>query len=62
MGINGLWGYFKDCGVLKALDGVELVKELEEKALAVDVSPWMIQAHTQKAYGHEFAHGKVRKK
>jgi len=52
MGINGLWGYFKDCGVLKALDGVELVKELEEKALAVDVSPWMIQAHTQKAYGH----------
>ena len=60
MGINGLWAQLKDSGVLDELKGLELIRELEGKAIALDISTWMIEGHTQKAYGHQLAHVKVR--
>jgi hypothetical protein len=59
MGVKDLWMLLKDEGCVKDLTCSPLLTSLEGKTIAVDVSTWLMEAHTVTSFSHEHAHIKT---
>jgi hypothetical protein len=61
MGVSGLWDILKAQGAVKCKVGSQpgeygaICKELEGKVVAVDLSPWLMQASSAAFIGHREA-------
>lgn len=61
MGVSGLWDILKAQGAVKCKVGSQpgeygaICKELEGKVVAVDLSPWLMQASSAAFMGHREA-------
>jgi flap endonuclease GEN len=56
MGVSQLWAYLRKEGLVKDSGGRGLIDTLDGRTVALDVSSWVVQSHTQNAYLHDKMH------